>query len=64
MLHPSRADVVSRSRCLFAHFGLTPRRFQSGEMDNLGHISKAGDAEVRSALYIAANVLMTRSVGF
>ncbi len=53
-----------RSRTVAAHFGLTPRRFQSGEMDNLGHISKAGDAEVRSALYIAANVLMTRSAGF
>jgi len=53
-----------RSRTVAAHFGLTPRRFQSGEKDNLGHISKAGDAEVRSALYIAANVLMTRSAGF
>jgi transposase len=53
-----------RSRTVAAHFGLTPRRFQSGEKDNLGHISKAGDAEVRSALYLAAHVLMTRSVGF
>jgi transposase len=53
-----------RSRTVAAHFGLTPRRFQSGEVDNLGHISKAGDVEVRCALYIAANVLMTRSVGF
>ena len=32
-----------RSRTVAAHFGLTPRRFQSGELDNPGRISKAGD---------------------
>ncbi len=53
-----------RSRTVAAHFGLTPRRFQSGEVDRLGHISKAGDADVRTALYTAANSLMTRTVGF
>ncbi len=52
------------SRTVAAHFGLTPRRFQSGEVDRLGHISKAGDADVRRALYAAANSLMTRTVGF
>ncbi len=52
------------SRTVAAHFGLTPRRFQSGEVDRLGHISKAGDADVRTALYTAANSLMTRTVGF
>ncbi|QTD56894.1 IS110 family transposase [Parasphingorhabdus cellanae] len=31
------------SRLVGAHFGLTPRRFQSGESDNQGRISKAGD---------------------
>jgi transposase len=31
------------SRTVAAHFGLTPRRYQSGEMDNPGRISKAGD---------------------
>jgi transposase len=50
-----------RSRTVAAHFGLTPRRFQSGEMDNPGRISRAGDPEVRCALYSAANVMMTRS---
>ncbi len=50
-----------RSRTVAAHFGLTPRRFQSGEMDNPGHISRAGDPTVRSTLYTAANALMTRS---
>jgi transposase len=44
-----------------AHFGLTPRRFQSGETDNPGRISKAGDPEVRSALYVAAHALVTRA---
>lgn len=49
------------SRTVAAHFGLTPRRFQSGEMDNMGHISKAGDPEVRAALYIAAHSVVVRS---
>ena len=50
-----------RSRTVAAHFGLTPRRFQSGEIDLDGHISRAGDANVRSTLYVAANSMMTRS---
>lgn len=50
-----------RSRNVAAHFGLTPRRHQSGERDNPGRISKAGDGEVRSALYAAANIILTRS---
>jgi transposase len=49
------------SRTVAAHFGLTPRRFQSGELDNPGHISRAGDADVRSALYVAAHSLLTRN---
>lgn len=50
------------SRTVAAHFGLTPRRYQSGEMDNPGRISKAGDRDVRSTLYAAANAMMMRSV--
>lgn len=49
------------SRTVAAHFGLTPRRYQSGEVDNPGRISKAGDPDVRSALYVAAHALVTRS---
>jgi transposase len=49
------------SRTVAAHFGLTPRRFQSGETDNPGRISKAGDPEVRCALYVAAHALVTRT---
>jgi transposase len=52
---------IERSQTVAAHFGLTPRRYQSGERDNPGRISKAGDTEVRSALYAAANIIMTRS---
>lgn len=53
-----------RSRTVGAHFGLTPRRFQSGESDNTGHISHAGDADVRAALYAAANALLMRSIAW
>jgi transposase len=51
----------SRSRTVGAHFGLTPRRYQSGETDRAGQISKQGDALARQALYEAANVLLTRT---
>jgi len=50
-----------RSRTVAAHFGLTPRRIQSGELDIDGHISKCGDAAVRCTLYTAANAMLTRS---
>ena len=49
------------SRTVGAHFGLTSRRHQSGEVDFDGHISRCGDAAVRTALYTAANALLTRS---
>ena len=52
------------SRSLGAHFGLTPKRYQSGETDVTGGISKAGDAMVRAALYEAANVMLTRASKF
>ena len=43
-----------------AYIGLTPRRYQSGEVDRAGHISKCGDGLLRSYLFEAANVLLTR----
>jgi transposase len=49
-----------RSRAVGAHFGLVPRKYQSGTTDRNGRITKAGDAMVRTALYEAANVLLTR----
>ncbi len=56
---PSR---FRRSRDVGPHFGLTPRKYQSGELDVTGSISKVGDRMVRTALYEAASVMLTRSV--
>jgi transposase len=44
------------------HFGLTPKKYQSGETDRSGRISKIGDASVREALYQAAHVMLTKPV--
>jgi transposase len=56
---PSR---FRRSRDVGPHFGLTPRKYQSGELDVTGSISKVGDRMVRTALYEAASVMLTRTV--
>jgi transposase len=53
-----------RSRDIGPHFGLTPRKYQSGELDVTGRISKVGDRMVRTALYEAASVMLTRTVRF
>lgn len=50
------------SRSVGAHFGLTQRKYQSGETDITGRISKCGDRDVRTALYEAAHVILTRPV--
>jgi len=50
------------SRSVGAHFGLTPRRYQSGETDVTGRISKVGGAGARTMLYEAANVILTKPV--
>lgn len=50
------------SRTVAAHFELMPRRYQCGEVDNPDRITKAGDRDVRSTLYAAANAMMMRSV--
>ena len=43
------------SKAVPAHLGLTPRIYQSGEIDRSGNISKCGDKLMRHALYEAAN---------
>ena len=53
-----------KSKELGAHFGLVPRKYQSGEVDHSGRISKVGDAMARAVLYEAANVMLTRAVPF
>lgn len=57
---PSR---FARSRSVGAHFGLAPRKWQSGEVDRTGRISRCGDAMMRAALYEAANALLGRTRG-
>ena len=57
---PSR---IRRSRDVGAYLGLVPRRYQSGEIDYTGSISKCGDRRVRTLLYEAANVMLTRYKG-
>jgi len=49
-----------RSRSVGAYIGLTSRRHASGEIDWSGRISKCGDAMLRSYLFEAAGVLLTR----
>jgi transposase len=65
LTYVSAIDDPSRfksSKGVGAHFGLTPRKYQSGETDVTGRISKIGDASVRTALYEAANVILVRVV--
>jgi transposase len=50
------------SKAAGAHFGLTPKKYQSGETDIDGRISKIGDASVREALYQAAHVMLTKPI--
>ena len=53
-------ELFRRSRDVGAHLGLTPRRYQSGETDVQGRISRCGDELARTALYEAAHTLLTR----
>jgi transposase len=50
------------SKRVGAHFGLTPKKYQSGETDYTGRISKIGDGSVRTALYEAAHIMLTKPV--
>ena len=54
---PSR---FGHARDVGAYLGLTPQRYQSGEVDLTGRISKYGDGFVRTCLYEAAGVLLTK----
>jgi transposase len=50
----------AKSSSVGAYIGLTPRRFQSGEEDYTGHISKCGDKLLRSYLFEAAGIILNR----
>ena len=57
-------DVPARfknSKAVGAVFGLTPARYQSGESDRPGAISRCGDEMMRAMLYEAAQILLVRS---
>lgn len=56
---PSRFTSSKRAGPLF---GLTPKKYQSGETDYSGRISKLGDASVREALYEAAHIMLTKPI--
>ena len=51
----------ARSRTVGAYLGVTPRRHASGEVDWAGRISKCGDTMLRTYLFEAANVVLTRT---
>jgi len=50
------------SKVVGAFFGMTPKRYQSGETDYSGRISKIGDASVRAVLFEGAHVILTKPV--
>jgi transposase len=51
-------DRFKRSRSVGAYIGLTSRRYQSGDIDYGGRISRRGDRMLRTVLYEAANSLL------
>ena len=55
---------ITKSKNAGPLFGLTPRRYQSGETDVTGGITRVGDEMVRTALYEAANILLSRVTRF
>jgi transposase len=54
---PSR---FKSSKAVGAYFGMTPKRYQSGETDYSGRISKNGDGSARAVLYEAGHLILTR----
>ena len=61
-----RPERFERSRDVGAHLGLTPSRYQSGETDIVGKISRkigegGGDELARTGLVEAAHTLLVRS---
>jgi transposase len=52
----------SSSKQAGPHFGLTPKKYQSGETDYTGRISRHGDTSVREALYEAAHIMLTKPI--
>ena len=57
-------ERFARSRAVGAHFGLTPKKYPSGETDITGAVSRVGDVMGQTALYEAAHLMLTRAVRF
>ena len=63
LTYRATVDVPARfrnSKAVGAVFGLTPARYQSGEIDRSGAISRCGDEMMRAMLYEAAHILLVR----
>jgi transposase len=64
LTYRATVDVPARfknSKAVGAVFGLTPSKYQSGEIDRSGGISRCGDEMMRVMLYEAAQVMLTRT---
>ena len=64
LTYRATVDVPARfrnSKAVGAVLGLTPSKYQSGESDRTGAISKCGDEMMRVMLYEAAQVMLTRT---
>ena len=64
LTYRATVDVPARfrnSKAVGAVFGLTPFRYQSGEIDRTGGISRCGDEMMRAMLYEAAHTMLVRS---
>jgi transposase len=64
LTYRATVDVPARfrnSKAVGAVFGLTPSKYQSGENDRTGGISRCGDEMMRTMLYEAAQILLVRS---
>jgi transposase len=63
LTYRATVDVPARfrnSRAVGAVFGLTPSKYQSGEIDRTGAISRCGDEMMRVMLYEAAHIMLVR----
>jgi transposase len=64
LTYRATVDVPARfrnSKAVGAVFGLTPSKYQSGEIDRTGGISRCGDDMMRAMLYEAAHIMLVRS---
>ena len=64
LTYRATVDVPARfrnSKAVGAVFGLTPSKYQSGEINRTGAISRCGDEMMRVMLYEAAQVMLTRT---